>query len=77
MSLAFHGGVKFKNFEFLKYPRIKRVPVRGCPVRAPRTPESQGTTDGGLSVVRDRGNGLKARPVVYCWTNGAAFSHQL
>jgi len=28
---------------------------------------------GGLSVVRDRGNGLKAQPVVYRWTNGAGW----
>ena len=34
-------------------------------------PESLGSMDGGLSVVRDRGNGLKAQPVVYRWTNGA------
>jgi len=29
--------------------------------------------DGGLSVARDRGNGLKAQPVVYRWTNGAGW----
>jgi putative transposase len=23
--------------------------------------------------VRDRGNGLKAQPAVYCWTNGAGW----
>jgi len=34
-------------------------------------PESLGSVDGGLSVVRDGGNGLKAQPVVYRWTNGA------
>jgi len=36
-------------------------------------PESLGSMDGGLSVVRDRGNGLKAQPVVYRWTNGAGW----
>jgi len=40
---------------------------------APHIPESQGTTDGGLSVVRDRGNGLKTQPVVYRWMNGAGW----
>jgi len=29
--------------------------------------------DGGFSVVRDRGNGLKAQPVVHRWTNGAGW----
>ncbi|MFP3313447.1 MAG: zinc ribbon domain-containing protein [Thermocladium sp.] len=36
-------------------------------------PESLGSMDGGLSVVRDRGNGLKAQPVGYRWTNGAGW----
>ena len=34
-------------------------------------PESLRSMDGGLSVVRDRGNGLRAQPVVHRWTNGA------
>jgi len=34
-------------------------------IGAPHIPESLGSTDGGLSVVRDRGNGPKARPAVY------------
>jgi len=42
---------------------------------APHIPESQGTTDGGFSVVRDRGNGPKARPVVYRWTSGAGWAN--
>jgi putative transposase len=36
-------------------------------------PESLGSTDGGLSVVRDRGNGLETQPVVYRWTSGAGW----
>ncbi|MFP3230733.1 MAG: hypothetical protein RXS19_05895, partial [Caldisphaera sp.] len=32
-----------------------------------------GSTDRGFSVVRDRGNWLKAQPVVYRWTNGAGW----
>jgi len=36
-------------------------------------PESRGATDKETPVVRDRGNGPKARPVVYRWTNGAGW----
>jgi len=44
-------------------------------IGAPHIPESLGSTDGGLSVVRDRGNGPKARPAVYRWTSGAGWAH--
>jgi len=37
-------------------------------------PESLRSVDGGFSVVRDRGNGLKAQPVVYRWTSGAGLT---
>jgi len=37
-------------------------------------PKSRRSTDGGLSVVRDRGNGPKAQPVVYRWTSGAGWA---
>jgi len=43
-------------------------------IGAPHIPESLGSTDGGLSVVRDRGNGPKARPAVYRWTSGAGWA---
>jgi putative transposase len=36
-------------------------------------PESQGSGSGGQLSVRDRGNGLKAQPAVYRWTNGAGW----
>ncbi len=36
----------------------------------PRVPWIHGW---GLSVVRDRGNGLKAQPAVYRWTNKAGW----
>ena len=36
-------------------------------------PESPGTGSRGQLPVRDRGNGLKAQPVVYRWTNGAGW----
>lgn len=36
-------------------------------------PESLWVRSGGFSMVRDRGNGLKTQPVVYCWTNGAGW----
>jgi len=44
-------------------------------IRAPHIPESLGSTDGGLSVVRDRDKGPKARPAVYRWTSGAGWTH--
>ena len=34
-------------------------------------PESLRSMDGGQLLARDRGNGLRAQPVVYLWTNGA------
>jgi putative transposase len=37
------------------------------------SPESLGSGSGGQLSVRDRGNGLKTQPVVYRWTNGAAW----
>jgi len=37
------------------------------------TPESLGSKRRGQILVRDRGNGLKAQPVVYRWTNGAGW----
>jgi putative transposase len=36
-------------------------------------PESQGSGRRGQLPVRDRGNGLKAQPAVYRWTNGAGW----
>jgi clan AA aspartic protease len=37
-------------------------------------PESQGYRRRGKLLVRDRGNGLKAQPAVYRWTNGAGWA---
>jgi putative transposase len=37
-------------------------------------PESQGSGRRGKILVRDRGNGLKAQPAVYRWTNGAGWA---
>jgi len=42
-------------------------------MRALHIPESQGSGSGGQLPVRDRGNGLKAQPAVYRWTNGAGW----
>jgi len=36
-------------------------------------PESLRSTDRRISVVRDRGNGLKTQPVIYRWTNGVGW----
>nr|WP_229657600.1 hypothetical protein [Thermocladium modestius] len=57
---------------------MERVPAWGCPIRAPHIPESLRTAGRGLPSVRDRGNGLKAQPVVHRWTSGAGcFTHPL
>ena len=37
-------------------------------------PESLGSVSRGQLTVRDRGNGLKAQPVVYRWTNEAGWT---
>jgi putative transposase len=42
-------------------------------MRALHIPESQGSGSRGQLPVRDRGNGLKAQPAVYRWTNGAGW----
>ncbi|MGC9104521.1 MAG: hypothetical protein ACP5JF_07000 [Candidatus Methanodesulfokora sp.] len=53
--------------------------VKRSLLKCPRTvinihiPESLGAAGGGLPAARDRGNGLKAQPVVYCWTSGAGW----
>ena len=39
-------------------------------------PESRGTGRRGQLPARDRGNGLKAQPVVYRWTNGAGWAQK-
>ena len=47
--------------------------MRGCPIRALHIPESLRSVSRGQLTVRDRGNGLKAQPVVYRWTSGAGW----
>ena len=42
-------------------------------INIPHIPESLRTVGRGLPAVRDRGDGLKARPAVYRWTNGAGW----
>jgi hypothetical protein len=66
----FQDGVK--NLNSKTQIIIKRVPA-GMPIMALHTPESLGSESGGQLSVRDRGNGLKAQPVVYRWMNGAGW----
>ncbi|MGC8563296.1 MAG: hypothetical protein ACP5LZ_00175 [Fervidicoccaceae archaeon] len=48
--------------------------VKGCPIRALHIPESQGSGRSPLLPARNRGNWLKTRPVVYCWTSGVGWA---
>jgi len=69
-----HEGGRIKRGLF-RCPRTRKVvnaDLNGA-INILHIPESQRATDGGLSVVRDRGNGLKTQPVVYRWTNGAGW----
>ncbi|MGB9785155.1 MAG: hypothetical protein ACPLSO_05115 [Fervidicoccaceae archaeon] len=50
------------------------VSVKGCPIRSLHIFESQGSGRSPLLPARDRGNWLKTRPVVYCWTSGAGWA---
>jgi len=69
-----HGGGRVKRGLF-KCPRIGKVinaDLNGA-VNILHIPESLGSGSGGQLSVRDRGNGLKAQPVVYRWMNGAGW----
>jgi putative transposase len=69
-----HEGGRITRGLF-KCPRIGRVinaDLNGA-INILHIPESLGPGSGGRLPVRDRGNGLKAQPVVYRWTNGAGW----
>jgi putative transposase len=58
-----------------KCPRIGKVinaDLNGA-VNILHIPESLGSRSRGQLLGRDRGNGLKTQPVVYCWTNRAGW----
>jgi len=67
-----HEGVRVKRglYKCLRIGMVINADLNGAR-NISYIPESLGSMDGGFSVVRDRGNGLKAQPVVYRWTNGA------
>jgi len=69
-----HEGGRIKRGLF-KCPRTGQVvnaDLNGA-ANILHIPESQGSRRRGQLPVRDRGNGLKAQPVVYRWTNGAGW----
>jgi putative transposase len=71
-----HEGGRIKRGLF-KCPRTGRVinaDLNGA-INILHIPESLGSAGWGLPAVRDRGNGPKARPVVYRWTSGAGWAN--
>ncbi|WP_288006102.1 transposase [Thermofilum sp.] len=67
-----NGRVKRGSYRCPRTGKVINADLNGA-INILHIPESQRATDGGLSVVRDRGNGLKTQPVVYRWTNGAGW----
>ncbi|ACP54560.1 RNA-guided endonuclease InsQ/TnpB family protein [Saccharolobus islandicus] len=69
-----HEGGRVRRGLF-KCPRMGKVinaDLNGA-INILHIPESLGSGSGGQLPVRDRGNGLKAQPVVYRWTSGAGW----
>jgi putative transposase len=69
-----HEGGRVKRGLF-KCPRMGKAinaDLNGA-INILHIPESPGSGSGGQLPVRDRGNGLKAQPVVYRWTSGAGW----
>ena len=72
-----HESGRIKRGLF-KCPRIGKVinaDLNGA-INILHIPESLGAVGRGLPTVRDRGNGLKAQPAVYRWTNGAGWARR-
>jgi putative transposase len=70
-----HEGGRIKRGLF-KCPHVGKVvnaDLNGA-ANILHIPESQGSRRRGKLLVRDRGNGLKAQPAVYRWTNGAGWA---
>ncbi|MGB9674843.1 MAG: transposase, partial [Nanopusillaceae archaeon] len=66
------GRIKRGLYKCPRTGKIINADLNGA-INILHIPESQRTTDRGLSVVRDRSNGLKTQPVVYRWINGAGW----
>nr|WP_020936650.1 RNA-guided endonuclease TnpB family protein [Saccharolobus solfataricus]CDF66452.1 OrfB protein,IS605 family [Saccharolobus solfataricus P2] len=69
-----HDGGRIKRGLY-RCPRMGKVinaDLNGA-INILHIPESLGAGSGGQLPVRDRGNGLKAQPAVYRWTNGVGW----
>ncbi|MGC9112953.1 RNA-guided endonuclease InsQ/TnpB family protein [Acidilobus sp.] len=66
------GRVKRGLFRCPRMGKVMNADLNGA-INILHIPESQGAGSRGQLPARDRGNGLKARPVAYRWTNGAGW----
>ena len=66
------GRIKRGLFKCPRTGKVINADLNGA-INILHIPESRGARGGGQPLARDRGNGLKAQPVVYRWTNGAGW----
>ncbi|BDB98401.1 hypothetical protein SACC_14180 [Saccharolobus caldissimus] len=66
------GRVKRGLFKCPRMGKVINADLNGA-INILHIPESLGSGSGGQLPVRDGGNGLKAQPLVYRWTNGAGW----
>ncbi|BFI74476.1 hypothetical protein YN1HA_5740 [Sulfurisphaera ohwakuensis] len=67
-----HERVKRGLFRCPRMGKVINADLNGA-INILHIPESRGARGRGQPLARDRGNGLKAQPVVYRWTNGAGW----
>ncbi len=66
------GRVKRGLFKCPRMGKVINADLNGA-INILHIPESLRSTDRRISVVRDRGDGLKTQPVIYRWTNGVGW----
>ena len=67
-----NGRIKRGLFKCPRTGKVINADLNGA-MNILHIPESRGAMGRGQPLARDRGNGLKAQPVVYRWTNGVGF----
>ncbi|MEM3344478.1 transposase [Saccharolobus sp.] len=67
-----NGRIKRGLFKCPRTGKVINADLNGA-MNILHIPESRGARGRGQPLARDRGNGLKAQPVVYRWTNGAGW----